>query len=382
MRSIHVGVNAHLLSLDEGYRSAGITWYIYNLLRYLPGAVPGIEYTAFLSERRYHSTRGLNVRVSRLPTDRPPIRILWEQILQPWTVRQAKIDLLYSPAYVGPLTSTCPFVVTVHDLSFLYYPQSFRTLNRTYLRIFTQLSIRRSRRIVAVSESTKRDLVQCYSLSPDKVDVVYNGVDPSFRPLPSEQVAAFRQETGLPERFILFVGTLEPRKNVVGLLEAYARLPKDRPPLMLVGGKGWLYKEIFARVEALGLSNEVHFVGYVPAEALPLWYNAARLFVYPSFYEGFGLPALEAMACGTPVVTSMASSLPEVVGNAGRLVDPSDTEGLSVAMAQVIGSREEQEQMRAVGLAQAQEFSWEKTAFYTAHSFRRALLSGESAQGV
>jgi glycosyltransferase involved in cell wall biosynthesis len=255
-------------------------------------------------------------------------------------------------------------------------------LNRSYLRIFTQLSVRRARRIVAVSESTKRDLVRSYSLSPDKVDVVYNGVDPSFRPLPSKQVAAFRRETELPERFILFVGTLEPRKNVVGLVEAYARLPKERPPLMLVGGKGWLYDEIFARVEALGLSHEIRFVGYVPAEALPLWYNAADLFVYPSLYEGFGLPALEAMACGTPVVTSMASSLPEVVGDAGRLVDPSDTEGLAAVMAQVLGSGEQREQMQIEGLAQASKFSWEQTAFYTAHSFKRALLSGEGAEGV
>jgi len=382
MRAIHVGVNAHLLSLDEGYRSAGITWYIYNLLRHLPGAVPGIEYTVFMSERRYRSTPDLDVRASRLPTDRPPVRILWEQVLQPWTVRQAKIDLLYSPAYVGPLASACPFVVTVHDLSFLHYPQSFRALNRSYLRLFAQLSVRRARRIIAVSESTKRDLVHWYSLPPDKVDVVYNGVDSGFRPLPSEQVAAFRREAGLPDRFILFVGTLEPRKNVVGLLEAYARLPKDRPPLMLVGGKGWLYDEIFARVEALGLSGEVRFVGYVAAEALPLWYNAAELFVYPSLYEGFGLPALEAMACGTPVVTSTASSLPEVVGDAGWLVDPTDTDGLAAAMAQVLGSREWREQMRVEGLIQAETFSWEKTALTTAHSFRRALLPGEGAPGV
>lgn len=381
-RAIHVGVNAHLLSLGEGYRSAGITWYIYNLLRYLPGAAPGIEYTAFTSERRYTSTAGLRVQVSRLPTDRPLIRILWEQVLQPWTVRQAKIDLLYSPAYVGPLASACPSVITVHDLSFVYYPQNFRTLNRIYLRIFAQLSVHRARRIVAVSESTKRDLVECYRLSPEKVDVVYNGVDPSFQPLSFEQVAAFRKEAGLPERFILFVGTLEPRKNVVGLLEAYARLPEGRPPLMLVGGKGWLYDEIFARVEGLGLSGEVRFVGYVAAEALPLWYNAADLFVYPSLYEGFGLPALEAMACGTPVVTSTVSSLPEVVGDAGLLVDPSDVEGLAAVVAEVLRSAERREQMRVEGLARAKAFSWEKTALHTADSFIRALLPGEGAEGV
>jgi glycosyltransferase involved in cell wall biosynthesis len=250
------------------------------------------------------------------------------------------------------------------------------------LRLFAHLSVRRARRILAVSESTKRDLIQCYSLSPDKVDVVYNGVDPAFRPLPSDKIAPFRTEANLPERFMLFVGTLEPRKNVIGLLEAYARLPKGRPPLMLVGGKGWLYDEIFARVEALELTREVHFVGYVAAETLPLWYNAADLFVYPSLYEGFGLPALEAMACGTPVITSTASSLPEVVGDAARLVDPGDTDGLAATMAQLLGSREQREQMRVAGLARANKFSWEKTAVQTAHSFRQALLPAEGAQGV
>jgi len=382
MRAIHVGVNAHLLSLDEGYRSAGLTWYIYNLLRHLPGADPSIEYTAFLSERRLRNIPGLRVQASRWPTGRPPVRILWEQILQPWTVRRAKIDLLCSPAYVGPLASNCPFVITIHDLSFLYYPQSFRALNRTYLRLFTHLSVRRARRIVAVSESTKRDLIQCYSLSPDKVDVVYNGVDPAFRPLPPGKIAPFRKEANLPERFMLFVGTLEPRKNVVGLLEAYARLPKGRPPLMLVGGKGWLYDEIFARVEALELTREVHFVGFVAAETLPLWYNAADLFVYPSLYEGFGLPALEAMACGTPVITSTASSLPEVVGDAARLVDPGDADGLAATMAHLLGSREQREQMQVAGLAQANKFSWERTAIQTTHSFRHALLPAEGSQGV
>jgi glycosyltransferase involved in cell wall biosynthesis len=273
-------------------------------------------------------------------------------------------------------------VITVHDLSYLFFPQGFRTLNRNYLQTFTRLSVRQARRVIAVSESTKRDLVQQYGLSPGKVDVVHNGVDPGFRPLPADEVAAFRREEGLPGQFILFVGTLEPRKNVVRLVEAYARLPKDRPPLMLVGGKGWLYDEIFSRVEALGLSSVVRFVGYVPADALPWWYNAADLFVYPSLYEGFGLPPLEAMACGTAVISSTASSLPEVVGQAGLLIDPADAEALAKAMEQVLADREMRKEMRSSGLAQAQNFSWEKTARQTVESYRRALTSRRGEGGV
>jgi len=207
-------------------------------------------------------------------------------------------------------------------------------------------------------------------------------VDGSFEPLPVEQVDGFRQKRGLPDRFILFVGTLEPRKNVVRLVEAYARLPNERPPLMLVGGKGWLYDEIFARVEALNLSNEVHFVGYVPAEELPFWYNAADLFAYPSLYEGFGLPPLEAMACGTAVVSSTSSSLPEVVGQAGLLVDPTDTEAFTAAMEQVLSDKNVREQMQAAGLEQARSFSWQRTAQRTVQSYWRALAPGEDKDGV
>jgi glycosyltransferase involved in cell wall biosynthesis len=381
-RALHVGVNAHLLSLAESYRSAGINWHIFNLLAHLPRAAPEIDLTIFLGESRYAAAPGVHLCVSRLPTARPPVRILWEQVIQPWVVRQAQLDLLHCPAFVGPLVSTCPTVITVHDLSFLFFPQGFRTLNRRYLQTLTRLSVHRAQRIIAVSESTKQDLVGHYGLSPARIDVVHNGADESFRPLPTNEVAAFRSREGLPDRFILFVGTLEPRKNVVRLIEAYARLPKARPPLMLVGGKGWHYDEVFARLEALDLSAEVHFVGYVQADDLPLWYNAADLFVYPSLYEGFGLPPLEAMACGTPVITSAASSLPEVVGKAGRLVDPTDIAALATTMDQVLSDRDVQEKMQAAGLAQARSFSWSKAARRTVDIYRRALMLGEGESGV
>jgi glycosyltransferase involved in cell wall biosynthesis len=378
----HVGVNAHLLSLEEGYRSAGITSYIFNLLRHLPGTAAEMECTVFLSERRYEGPPGQRLQVSRLPTNRPPVRILWEQALLPWIARREGIDLLHNMAFVGPLASTCPFVVTVHDLSFLFFPHRFRSLRRSYLQVFARMSVHRARRVIAVSESTKHDLVEIYGISPAKIDVVHNGVDASFRPLPADQVTAFRQQRGLPDRFVLFVGTLEPRKNIVGLIEAYAKMPKERPPLVLVGGKGWFYDEIFGRVEALELTGEVHFAGFVPAEELPWWYNAADLFVYPSVYEGFGLPPLEAMACGTAVITSTASSLPEVVGKAGQLVDPADTDALATAMKQVLSNRDLQEQMQAAGLDQAAGFSWEEAARQTVDSYRHALTPEEDRQGV
>jgi glycosyltransferase involved in cell wall biosynthesis len=378
-QAIQVGVNAHLLSMTQSFRSAGISWYAQNLLRHLPDADPEIEYTVFVGEKRYRGVPGTQLRVSRLPTQHPTIRILWEQAIQPWALREAGVDLLHGLALVGPAASACPFVVTVHDLSFVFYPQNFQLLKRLYLQFFTRLSVRRARRVIAISENTKRDVVQQYGISADRVDLIYYGLDPIFRPLPSDQVARFRAERQLPERFMLFVGTLEPRKNVVRLIEAYAQLPRERPPLLLVGGKGWLYDDIFARVEDLDLSGEVRFVGYVSAEELPWWYNAADLFVYPSLYEGFGLPPLEAMACGTPVVSSTVSSLPEVVGSGGLLVDPTDTEALASAMKRLVTDRDTHESIRAAGLARAQTFSWDEAAGRTADSYRRALAT-EGAQ--
>jgi len=195
-------------------------------------------------------------------------------------------------------------------------------------------------------------------------------------------VAEFRARQGLPQRFMLFVGTLEPRKNVARLIEAYAHLPQDRPPLYIVGGKGWLYDEIFARVESLHLSGDIRFVGYVPAQELPWWYNAAEVLVYASLYEGFGLPPLEAMACGTPVITSCVSSLPEVVGSAGVTVDPTDIDALTGAMAQILADGEMRKALQTAGLAQARAFSWQEAARQTVGSYRRSMNDRGERKGV
>jgi glycosyltransferase involved in cell wall biosynthesis len=380
--ALHVGVNAHLLSRAESYRSAGISWYIQNLLQHLPDVDPDVSYAVFLGERSYKGRDELQLWPSRLPTHRPEVRILWEQVLQPWAIRQAGVDLLHGMALVGPMVGACPQVITVHDLSFLFYPRNFPASKRLYLRTFTRMSVRRARRVIAISENTKRDVVQQYGIPPDRVDRIYYGTDPIFRPLPAGQVADFRKRRGLPERFVLFVGTLEPRKNVVRLIEAYARLPRNCPPLLLVGGKGWLYDEIFTRVGELDLTDKVQFVGYVSGEELPWWYNAADLFVYPSVYEGFGLPPLEAMACAVPVISSSVSSLPEVVGEAGLLVDPDDVQALAEAMGQVLADSHLRETMRAAGLAQASRFSWQEAARSTVETYRHALMPGGGEQHV
>jgi glycosyltransferase involved in cell wall biosynthesis len=382
---IHIGLNAHLLSLSQSYRGAGISWYIFNLLKNLAKVSPDFfRYSVFLREQALQEqAASLALFFSRLPTQRPVVRIFWEQFVQPFLLRQSRVDLLHALAFVAPLAAPCPFVVTVYDLSFVRYPEAFRPFNRWYLGQFTARTVKQAKAVITISESTRQDIIKFMGVSPERVHTIYCGADESFCPLPQAEVEAFKTSNQLPETFILFLGTLEPRKNVDGLIRAYASWRKrqpDVPPLIIAGGKGWYYNQIFKLVASLNLTDSVYFPGYVSQEALPLWYNAATLYVYPSHFEGFGLPVLEAMACGTPVITSRVSSLPEVTGTDGvaRLVAPTDIEALAEAMSEVMSQADLRADMAKRGLAQAAGFRWEKTACETVEVYQKVMASGES----
>ena len=227
--------------------------------------------------------------------------------------------------------------------------------------------------MIANSQSTARDLVATLHLPADKIDVAPPGCDPAlFHPLPADRIAEFRRANNLPERFWLFVGTLEPRKNLPLLLEAYAALPQ-RLPLIIGGGKGWDYAPIFEAVERLHLEQSVQFVGFIPAEALPIWYNCAEVFIYPSVFEGFGMPVLEAMACGTPVIVSDTSSLPEVAGEAGLCIPPHDVEAWTAALRRAADDAEWRGSARERGMIEAARYHWSLTAQQTVASYRRAV---------
>ncbi len=370
-RPIHVALNAHLLSGASSYRSAGVHHYIYHLLAHLPAA--GCQVTAFVGPQGAPPFDGVRAVPSRWPTTRPAVRAVWEQLVQPWALREARPDLAHGPVFVGPLASHCPFVVTVHDLSFLRFPQLFRPANRLYLRLAARASARRARRVIAVSVHTAQETVRLLGVAPDQVDVVYHGVAPAFHPLPPAEVAAFRADRGLPARFILYVGTLEPRKNLARLVEAFARLRAPDLKLVLAGARGWYDQEVFARIEALGLQDAVLLPGYVPNAELPLWYNAATLFAFPSLYEGFGMPVLEALACGTPVLTSVCSALPEAAGDGALLVAPQDCESIAEGLHRLLTDPALRESLRQRGLAHAARFTWARTAAETVAVYRRAL---------
>jgi glycosyltransferase involved in cell wall biosynthesis len=267
-------------------------------------------------------------------------------------------------------------VLTIHDLIFLLFPEYHLPLNKWFLNSFVPLFIRRADAIIAVSKCTKGDLIRYYSVPSEKIKVIYEGVDARFQPVTEpDALARVRAIYGLPERFILYVGTIEPRKNLSTLLEAYKLLREEglEHRLVIVGRKGWLYKGFFQRLRELGLEGEVIFPGFVPDGDLPALYSAADLFVFPSLYEGFGLPVLEAMACGTPVIASNSSSLPEVIEDAGIMVDPLDVGALLRAIELILRDERMRREMRARGLEQAAKFSWERAARETLEVYRSVV---------
>jgi glycosyltransferase involved in cell wall biosynthesis len=294
-------------------------------------------------------------------------------VIQPFQL--GEYDLYHAGAFVAPVLLNTPMVVTVYDLTFMRYPERLTSARRLYLRAFTEFTCKRARRIIAISESTKQDIVDLLGIPAEKIDVTPLGYDRDvFYPLSSAAIDAFRNEKGLPERFWLYLGTIEPRKNLVTLIEAYAKLPEsERLPLILAGGKGWLTEPIFEAIERHHLSDSITLPGFIPTDDLALWYNSAECFIFPSVFEGFGLPILEAMACGIPVITSNVSSLPEVAQDAGMTLPPHDIDIWADALQKAFHDRDWRLAASERGLVIAQDFTWEKTAQLTVASYQRAL---------
>jgi glycosyltransferase involved in cell wall biosynthesis len=286
------------------------------------------------------------------------------------------VDLFHATDHLLPYFRRIKSVFTLHDLIFLFHPETHKSLNRWFLTLMMPRFLRAADAVIAVSECTKRDAIRFYRIPEEKITVIYEGVNPRFRPASPEAIATVRARYGLPERFILYVGTIEPRKNLTTLLEAFHHLLATYDlRLVIVGKKGWLYERFFRRLRELGLENRVLFTGYVPDEDLPAIYSAADLFVFPSLYEGFGLPVLEAMACGTPVICSNTSSLPEVAGDAALLVDPTDARALTGAMEQVLTNERLWATLRAKGMERARGFTWEKAAYRTWEVYQQVISS-------
>jgi glycosyltransferase involved in cell wall biosynthesis len=374
-RQPRIAINAQLLHGGQGYRSAGIHTYTEQILRHLPQADPDLHYTLFTQHPPHDLDPSIEIKAARWPTERPTMRILWEQIAQPHAVRRAQADVLHATAFVGPIIRSCPTVLTIYDLSFALFPQFFRGLRQTYLRVGTRYSARHAKRIIAISDNTRRDIARLYGVPLDQIDLAYPGVDQTLGRRSNAEVERFCREKSLPAKFLLFLGTLEPRKNLPMLIRAFAQMKQTCPDarLVLAGGIGWLADEIFDAVKLAGVEDRVIFAGFVAEAEKPLWYSAATAFVYPSIYEGFGLPPLEAMACGTPVIVSNASSLPEVVGEAGVLIDPNDERSWSAALSRVWNDTAYRAELTDRGVRQAKKFTWIESARSITATYRKAI---------
>jgi glycosyltransferase involved in cell wall biosynthesis len=364
------GVNCYLLNLVEHLSLVdGENTYILYTNRKIKDLIPDID------------IKGGNFSIRESDNSH---RLVWMQAQLPFLLKRDRVDVLHSPCYNVPLVSGVPSVVTVHDMTSSLFPKQFVLKHRLIYSTMVPLSARKAARIIAVSGQTRDDITRIFNVAAEKIDVIHEGVNKKFYPRDKGETDRISEKYGLEKDYILFIGTLQPRKNLVYLVKAFDLFNRTsnkdgKYELVIAGKKGWFYKEIFSTVEKLGLASRVRFLGHVPEEDLPALYTGASLFVFPSLYEGFGLPPLESMACGTPVIASNTSCFPEVLGDSAVLVDPNDVSMLASEMARILYDGILGEKMVSLGFARAKEFTWEKMARETIQTYRSALGSRKSS---
>ncbi|MFQ5342083.1 MAG: glycosyltransferase family 4 protein [Anaerolineae bacterium] len=355
----------------------GIGRYVYNLARALPAIAPDVDFILL------HNPEAPNTRhdfealhrpnLTLAPTD-IPIRSPAEQIRLPRLARRLSLDVFHAPYYITAYRMPCRQVVTIYDVISARYPEYLPSpAMRLIFEVATRLALRTADHILTLSEASREDLVELYRVDRGRIAVTPLAAGPRFKPADRATIEELKHRRGLPDRYVLYVGSNKPHKNLPRLVEAFARIPHpaSRIPLVIAGHEDPRYPQARERAAALGLDS-VTFLGAVVEEDLPALYSGAELFVFPSLYEGFGLPVIEAMACGTPVACSNVSSLPEVAGDAALLFDPHTPESIAAAIRQVLQGADLHNRLRRRGLEQAGHFSWEHTARLTLEAYRQA----------
>ncbi|MFZ4659834.1 MAG: glycosyltransferase family 4 protein [Caldilineaceae bacterium] len=368
---MRIGIDARLTY----HQPAGISRYTWYLLRALAQLNQHDDFVVF--QHRKHREPLIDQKNFHRSTLYAPVHHRIEQFLLPVELFWQSLDLIHSTDFIAPLYSPVPAVVTVHDLAFFHWPNFLTKDSAAYYGQIDR-AVRHARHVIVPSESTKHDLIGILGTPEKKISVIYEAANPSFAPMAIEPARrAMSAKFKIPSKYILFVSTIEPRKNVDGLLHAYHYLREKYNPgevaLVLAGSHGWLYEETLALVKKLKLQEHTFFLGRVSDEDLHQLYVGARCHVHPAHYEGFGLPPLEAMACGTPTIVSNTSSLPEVVGDASLLVNPADQEEIAVAMHRLLTDDALHAELCEKGLKRAKCFSWETAARSTLDVYRKAI---------
>jgi glycosyltransferase involved in cell wall biosynthesis len=362
---MRIGIDATTVARQP----AGVGNYIVRLVRALAEEQTSHEFTVFVTPDGQAAFEELpSIRIVPIALRGTALRTAWEQAFLPALVRRERLDLLHSPHYTMPLRLSVRSVVTFHDMTFVTHPEWHVRSKRLFFPLMMRWSAHRATHLIANSHSTRGDLMRVLGVPPERVTAIPFGAAPEYRPMPPAEVKAVAERYGLEAgRYILYVGVLEPRKNIARLVSAFARIAGEVPGAVLAlgGKKGWMYDQIFEQVRRSGLGDRVRFLGYVKERDLPALYTGARVFAYPSYYEGFGFPVLEAMQCGTPVVTSNVSSLPEVAGDGALLVDPEDEAGLACALLRLVREEPLRQGLTRRALARAAQFSWSRCARQT-----------------
>lgn len=347
---------------------AGTSRYALNTMRWLLANDNSNEYIIFSTKEfavnieRYLPNMRYTLNICHFDAERFYVRILWEQCVLPLQLILNKVDILFAPSLSAPIFSSVRCVIVIHDMVAFYFGSRYSRLRKWYIRFMTHCLLEKAERIITVSQHSMNDIAKYSKKNVSKLSVIYEGVEDKFHVIDDrELLRCCREKYNLPEKFILYVGMLEPGKNLHRLIRAYGAIYKNiQEKLVISGKKGWAFNDIFELVKELGLEKNVLFTGYVDDEDLPALFNCARIFVYPSLYEGFGLPCLEAMACGVPVITSGVTSLPEVVGDAAVLVNPQNEDSIASAIKELIESERLREEKQGKGFERIKIFSWKK----------------------
>lgn len=363
---------------------SGTGYYTQKLVEFLGRADGENEYVIFCPTgyRTHLEHAGMfdypNFQIIEVWNGNQVSQLVWKQIQLPRQVRTLGIEMFHFPAFVASLRIDIPWVVTVHDLCYFLFPETFSRIKLPYYRYFIPRSVRRSDAVISDSDSTRRDILEHFRTEKAVVETIHLGVDPVLFYQISDEARReqVRSKYSLPKNFVLYVGTLEPRKNIPRLIRAFNKgiVCRGRPyDLVIAGRKGWLFDDIFREVNALNLASRVHFPGHIRSDELAILYSMARAFAYPSLYEGFGLPCLESMSCGTPVIASDRSSLPEVVGECALLVDPLSTDSIADALTKICSDDACHERLSEGGVQRASRFSWLSTAIKTVEVYRGVM---------